>query len=51
MYTCVFSDIYLVSWKEGMDMMLRQANRNGYYLLYLFMTGLFLGILLVNIRQ
>ncbi len=51
MYTCVFSDIYLVSWKEGMDMMLRQANRNGYYLLYLFMTGLFLGILLVNIRH
>ncbi len=32
-------------------MMTRQGNRNGYYLLYLFMTGLFLGILLVNIRH
>ena len=32
-------------------MMIRQGNRNGYYLLYLFMTGLFLGILLVNIRH
>jgi len=26
-------------------------NKSGYYLLYLFMTGLFLGILLVNIRH
>lgn len=29
----------------------RQMNKSGYYLLYLFMTGLFLGILLVNIRH
>ena len=31
-------------------MITRQMNKSGYYLLYLFMTGLFLGILLVNIR-
>ena len=32
-------------------MITRQMNKSGYYLLYLFMTGLFLGILLVNIRH
>lgn len=32
-------------------MLSRQVNRGGYYLLYLFMTGLFLGILFVNIRH
>lgn len=32
-------------------MVSRQMNKGGYYLLYLFMTGLFLGILLVNIRH
>lgn len=32
-------------------MLSRQINKGGYYLLYLFMTGLFLGILLVNIRH
>lgn len=31
-------------------MLTRQMNKGGYYLLYLFMIGLFLGILLVNIR-
>lgn len=31
-------------------MITRQMNKGGYYLLYLFMIGLFLGILLVNIR-
>ncbi|MCM1156706.1 MAG: stage II sporulation protein M [Roseburia sp.] len=31
-------------------MFARQMNRSGYYLLYLFMAGLFLGILLVNVR-
>lgn len=31
-------------------MMTKQGNRSGYYLLYLFMMGLFLGILFVNIR-
>lgn len=31
-------------------MMTGQGNRSGYYLLYLFMTGLFLGILFVNVR-
>lgn len=31
-------------------MVFRQMNKNGGYLLYLFMTGLFLGILLVNIK-
>ncbi|MCM1144015.1 MAG: stage II sporulation protein M [Blautia sp.] len=28
-----------------------QINKNGYYLLYLFMTGLFLGILFVNMKH
>lgn len=32
-------------------MLFAQRDRNSYYLLYLFMTGLFLGILLVNIRH
>lgn len=32
-------------------MVSRQMNKGGYYLLYLFMTGLFLGIILVNIRH
>ena len=32
-------------------MLPRQTNRIGYYLLYLFMLGLFLGILFVNIRH
>ena len=32
-------------------MLPRYANKTGYYLLYLFMLGLFLGILLVNIRH
>ncbi|MCH5251041.1 MAG: stage II sporulation protein M [Lachnospiraceae bacterium] len=32
-------------------MLPRQTNRTGYYLLYLFMLGLFLGILFVNIRH
>lgn len=31
-------------------MVFRQINKSSYYLLYLFMTGLFLGILLVNIK-
>lgn len=31
-------------------MVFRQINKSGYCLLYLFMTGLFLGILLVNIK-
>lgn len=45
------SDIYLDNWKEGVHMVSRQMNKGGYYLLYLFMTGLFLGIILVNIRH
>lgn len=32
-------------------MLFAQRDRNSYYLLYLFMTGLFLGVLLVNIRH
>lgn len=32
-------------------MISRQSGRSSYYLLYLFMTGLFLGILFVNIRH
>ncbi|MCM1175043.1 MAG: stage II sporulation protein M [Blautia sp.] len=32
-------------------MITRQMNKGGYYLLYLFMTGLFLGILFVNVRH
>ncbi|MCM1387248.1 MAG: stage II sporulation protein M [Bacillus sp. (in: Bacteria)] len=31
-------------------MSLKQMNKSGYYLLYVFMIGLFLGILLVNIK-
>ncbi len=31
-------------------MAFRQMNKSGYYLLYLFMTGLFLGILFVNMK-
>lgn len=30
---------------------MRQMNKTGYYLIYLFMMGLFLGILFVNIRH
>lgn len=32
-------------------MIVRQGNKGGYYLLYLFMIGLFLGILFVNIKH
>ena len=32
-------------------MVSKQLNKGGYYLLYLFMTGLFLGILFVNMRH
>lgn len=32
-------------------MLMKQGNKNGYYLLYLFIMGLFLGIMLVNIRH
>lgn len=32
-------------------MLPRQTNKTGYYLLYLFMLGLFLGILFVNIKH
>lgn len=32
-------------------MTMKQGSKNGYYLLYLFIMGLFLGILLVNIRH
>lgn len=32
-------------------MLPRQVNKTGYYLLYLFMLGLFLGILFVNIKH
>ena len=32
-------------------MLLKQTNRAGYYLLYLFMLGLFLGIVFVNIKH
>ena len=32
-------------------MTMKQGNKNGYYLLYLFIMGLFLGILFVNIRH
>ena len=38
-------------WKEGISVPAKQTNRTGYYLLYLFMLGLFLGILFVNIRH
>ena len=43
--------VYLDSWKEGMFMLLKQTNKAGYYLLYLFMLGLFLGIVFVNIKH
>lgn len=32
-------------------MLLKQTNKTGYYLLYLFMLGLFLGIVFVNIKH
>lgn len=32
-------------------MAIKQGNKNGYYLLYLFIMGVFLGILFVNIRH
>ena len=32
-------------------MLLKQTNKAGYYLLYLFMLGLFLGIVFVNIKH
>ena len=37
--------------KEGGYMLSGQQGRSSYYLMYLFMTGLFLGILFVNIRH
>lgn len=51
MYIDTALNIYLGSWEEGMYMGLKHRNRSGYYLLYLFMTGLLLGILFVNFRH
>lgn len=51
MYIGTALNIYLGSWKEGMYMGWKQRNKSGWYLLYLFMTGLFLGILFVNFRH
>lgn len=50
-YISVKLEITHNSWKEGMNMLSKQTNKSGYYLLYLFMIGLFLGILFVNIRH
>ena len=50
-YISVKSEISHDSWKEGMNMLSKQTNKTGYHLLYLFMLGLVLGILFVNIRH